>query len=256
MAIFDRLSNAWNIFTTSFAFIGRDKSLVIVPVLMLLSGIFFGVLGIILLSLLSSLDELFRWGIGILYLLFVHVWMTFLGAMQSWMVHEVAQYKDATIASGFKRAAENLLDIASYAVVFLAISLVASALRKRGRIGEIGAGFIDLFAGIIGKLALPAMIITERTFVEALSQLKESIHALPEIAAYEVGIRPITFVAIILGIGATIGLAQLSLMGAIIFTIIYVILLTLLTNFINNTYYTLLYLSLIEKKPVPGLSLR
>jgi hypothetical protein len=174
------------------------------------------------------------------------------------MVHEVAQGKDTTVASGFKRALHNIKDIVSFAVVFLIVTILINALRRRGgRMGEITAGWLDTLAGIVGKLVLPAMIVTERNFGEAVAQLKHSVKAIPEIATFEIGIRPLTTLIVILG--ALLGIVfymTFGLIFAIVYFIAFIIALILLTLFVNNTYYTLLYLTLIEKKHVKGLHLR
>ena len=257
MGFFDRLANAWKIFKLSFEFIGRDKSLMIVPVLMLISGIILCILAIIILPIARLLPDSYFYISAILFLLIAQTIITFLAAMQSWMVHEVAQGKDTTVASGFKRALHNVKDIISYAVVFLIVSILIAALRRRGRMAAFAAGWLDTLAGIVGKLVLPAMIVTERSFGEAVAQLKDSVKALPEIATFEIGIRPLTTLAVFLGI--LLGVVFYVSFGpifAVIYFIVFVIAIILLTLFINNTYYTLLYLTLIEKKHVKGLHLR
>lgn len=255
--MFQRLANAWKIFTFSLSFIGRDKSLMIVPILMLLSGIFFCIMAAILFPLASVMPDTYFYISVLFFVLIAQTWSTFLAAMQSWMVHEVAQQKDTTLASGFKRATHNIGDIIAYAVTFLIISILSSALRRKGRAGAFAAGFIDTIAGIVGKLVLPAMIVTERSFADSIRQLKDSTHAIPEIATYEIGIRPLTVLAVFLGALITLAIAvSIGAITAIIFAVAFIILLVLLTLFINNTYYTLLYLTLIEKKHVKGLHLK
>jgi hypothetical protein len=257
MGFFDRLHNAWKIFKLSFEFIGRDKSLAVVPVLMLLSGILFCILAIILYPFAAIMPESYFYVSAIIFLLIAQTWSTFLGAMQSWMVHEVAQGKDTTVASGFKRALHNIKDIIAFAVVFLVVSILINALRKKGRMGQFAAGWLDTLAGIVGKLVLPAMIVTERNFGEAVAQLKHSVKAIPEIATFEVGIRPLTTLAVFIGILAGfLFYVTFGLVFTIIYGIMFFVALILLTLFINNTYYTLLYLTLIEKKHVKGLHLR
>ncbi len=258
MGFIDRLHNAWKIFKISFEFIGRDKSLMIVPVLMLVSGILFCVLAAILYPFAAVMPESYFYVSVLIFVLLAQIWSTFLAAMQSWMVHEVAQGKDTTVASGFKRALRNFKDIIAFAVVFVIVSILISILRKRGgKIGQFAAGWLDTLAGIVGKLILPAMIVTERNFGDAVKQLKHSVKAIPEIATFEIGIRPLTTLAVFLGI--LVGALFFFSFGpifTIIYAIVFIIALVLLTLFINNTYYTLLYLTLIEKKHVKGLHLR
>jgi hypothetical protein len=225
---------------------------------MLLSGILFCVLAALLYPFAAVMPESYFYISALLFVLIAQTWSTFLGAMQSWMVHEVAQGKDTTVASGFKRALHNIKDVVAFAVVFLIVSILINTLRRRGgRMGEFAAGWLDTLAGIVGKLVLPAMIVTERNFGEAVAQLKHSVKAIPEIATFEIGIRPLTTLLVLLG--ALLGFVFYITFG-LVFTVIYfvafIIALVLLTLFINNTYYTLLYLTLIEKKHVKGLHLR
>ena len=257
MDFINRLHNAWKIFTLSLDFVRRDKSLMIVPTLMMLSGIAFCVLALIGFILSEALAQEYIYIGGLSFLLFAQLWSTFLGAMQSWMVHEVAHGKDTTLASGFKRAIANLKDILAYAVVFMVVSLLLGSLRNKGKVGQVAAGFLDAIAGIVGKLVLPAMIVTERSFVDAVKQLKDATHALPEIAAYEIGIGPLTTLAIFAGILLTAVFAlSLGAIVAIVFAVVFIIALILLSTFVNNTYYTLLYMTLIEKKKIKGLDLK
>jgi len=257
MGFIDRLSNAWEIFKTSFEFIGRDKSLLIMPIVMFFGGIVYCASILLLFPLQNIINE--KYWIAILFavILVAEIVGVFLASIHSWMVHEVAQGKDATVFSGFKRAMHNFLDILAYAIVFLIISIFLGALRRRGPVGAIAAGFFGLMAGIVGKLVLPAMIVTERNFGEAIKQLKHSTKAIPEIAAFEVGIRPLAGLVSVLSFLIALFLGSaINIFVGVGFFFVCIILIILVTLFINNTYYTLLYLSLIEKKHIKGLKLR
>ena len=131
----------------------------------------------------------------------MYLWTTFLGSAQSWMVHEVAQGKDTTLASGIKRALKEIPDILLFALATLLITIIVGSLRKRGTLGNLAGDFISLVTGIAGKLVLPAMIITERSFIDSIKQLGQAIKAIPEIAAFEIGIRPLTTLLIFISIG-------------------------------------------------------
>ena len=100
------------------------------------------------------------------------------------------------------------------------------------------------------------MIVTERTFGQAVKQLKDGVKTVPEIATYEIGIRPLTTLAWIFGIFMSIIVFfSLGIITGIIFTVVWVVCLILLGVYVDMTYYTLLYLTLIEKKKIPGLRL-
>ncbi len=257
MGFVDRLHNAWKIFKTSFEFVGRDKSLLIIPIVMVLSY-FVLVIPFIIIFIGSALIFRYAFAGVLLCLLLANFWNTFLMSAQSWMVHEVAQGKDTTVMSGIRRALHNLADIFVYSVVFMLVSVLLGMMRdKGGPIGRIIADLLGVFAGIIGKLILPAMIVTERSFGESVQQLKHAKRAIPEIATFEIGIRPITsLITFFTLIFAVILFLLFGLVPAVIFFVLYLIVLSMLTLFINNTYYTLLYLSLIERKHVKGLHLR
>lgn len=111
-----------------------------------------------------------------------------------------------------------------------------------------------LFQAFAGKLVLPAMIVTDRNFLESVKQLGDSVKALPEIATFEIGIRPLTFIAVLCGVLGTVILFFLSPFIAVPFAFTYFLLLIMAVNYINSTYYTILYLTLIEKKKIKGFS--
>ncbi len=255
MGFTDRLVNAWRIFVTSLSFIGRDKSLLAVPIILILTTIVFGIV-FFFMFFVSAKAAAALYANIIIFLFVMYFWSTFLGAAQSWMVHEVAQGKDTTLASGLKRALKNILDVLAFTTVLLLIKILLGALRRKGRLGQYAASFLDLIVGIAGKLVLPAMIITERNFIQAMGQLKDSIKAIPEIATFEVGIRPLTSLVFFISIGISVlfGLAFGITTGIIIFSLLFLAIIVLST-LINQIYYTLLYLTLIEKKKVHGLKL-
>jgi hypothetical protein len=257
MAITNRLVNAWEIFKLSFQFLARDKSLVAIPIIMLLSGIAI-IVPFAMVFLLSGPNQgiLIMW--GLIFAVLANFWFTFLSAAQSWMVHEVAQGKDTTVASGFARAGRNLGDIFVYTIVMMLISAALSNLRKNGGgIGRIIAHAVGIVTGIAAKLVLPAMIVTERSFKESVLQLQKATKAIPEIATFEIGTAPLTgfviFPSILIG-GLLFALGMVLTGIFVIFAAIIIV--TLVSKYVNQTYYTLLYLSLIEKKKVKGLKLK
>ena len=251
MGFIGRLKNAWNIFKLSLGLIKKDKSLVAIPIILILSSIFFFV-SFLLIFFISKGIVLFYW---IVFLFFMYFWSTFLSSAQSWMIYEVVHGKDTTVLSGIKRALKNLKDILIFAVVMLLIKILISSIRSKGRLGEILGSVLDRFTGIAGRLVLPAMIVTERNFTDAVKQLKDSLHAIPEIATYELGIGPLTSLVFFLGILIFIPLVILNVFIGILFIIILILLISLFSTYINNSYYTLLYLSLIEKKKIPELNI-
>jgi len=255
MGFLDKLSNAWYIFKTSLSFIKKDKSLLSIPIILILSSIFFFILFILILfKPIISTIFIFNF---IIFLFLMYIWTTFLGSAQAWMVHEVALGKDTTLASGIKRAFKNIPDILLFALATLIISIIVGSLRKRGTLGNLAGDFISLVTGIAGKLVLPAMIITERNFIESIKQLGQAIKAIPEIAVFEIGIRPLTTLLIFISIGLSFlfGISLSPIIGIILFLILFLIII-IFSILINQIYYTLLYLTLIEKKKVPGLKLK
>lgn len=253
MGFFDRLKNAWKIFKLSFALLKKDKSLIVIPILMIFSSlILFGIFGFLMYYYkLSSNYILFFAFLFILYFV-----MTFLAAAQSWMVYEVLKGKNATTISGFKRAFGNIGDILVFVFSVVFIKMLSSWLRGKGRAGQMAGSLIDYLTGLAGKLVLPAMIITERNFKESVVQLKDSLKAVPEIATYEIGIRPLMTLVFFIGLLLALMLgSSLGIFVGFIFFLILLSLMILISVYINETYYTTLYLTLIEKKKIKGLDL-
>ena len=251
MSFTGRLANAWYIFKTSLSFIKKDKSLIIVPVLLVLSLFLFIIVILVMYARQTSSILIF-----FIFMLIIYLWGIFLGAAQSWMVHEVAQGKDTTFLSGIKRAIKNIPDILLFAIVTLIISMIVGSLKKRGTLGHLAGNFISLITGIAGKLVLPAMIVTERNFIDSVKQLGQAIKAIPEIAVFEIGIKPLTMLSLIISIGIAFlfGIAFSPLIGIILFAIL-LLAIIIFGILIEQIYYTLLYLTLIEKKKIPGLKL-
>jgi len=100
------------------------------------------------------------------------------------------------------------------------------------------------------------MIITERHFGQAVMQLKDSYKAIPEIATFEIGIKPLISLTTIAGLFlAFIMFISFGIFIGIVSFILWVIVIMLFSVYINTTYYTLVYLTLIEKKKIKGLKL-
>ena len=100
------------------------------------------------------------------------------------------------------------------------------------------------------------MIITERHFGQAIIQLKDSYKAIPEIATFEIGIRPLISLTTIIGLFLDfVMFLSFGIFVGIIFFALWLIVMMLFSVYINTTYYTLVYLTLIEKKKIKGLKL-
>ncbi len=259
MGFIDRLKNSWYIFKFSFGLIKKDKSLIVIPILMFASVIALIIIFILAFFAGSAGEAVSNAGIYfwmILFLFFNYFINTFYASAQSWMVHEVVQGKDTTVGSGFKRAFRNFFDILAFVIVSIIIKILASGLKKKGVVGKFSGGFIETLSGIIGKLIIPSMIITERHFGQAVMQLKDSYKAIPEIATFEIGIRPLRSFATTIGFFiAFILFLSFGIFTGIIFFVLWIIAIMLLSSYINTTYYTLVYLTLIEKKKIKGLKL-
>jgi hypothetical protein len=273
MGIFDRLRNSWILFKTSLAFLKRDKSLLAVPLLLpVVNIVALGIAAVIGVLMWASVG--FRQGIAqfifiVVFLLVMTFVNTFMAATQSWMVFEVAKGKDTALASGLKRAWHNLGDVILFTLTMVGIKLLAAALRGRRRNGfdvtsmirGVLANTLETLTSIIGKLVLPAMIVTEKTFGEAVKDLQNSAKTWPEVLAFEFGIGPLTslvfFASLIVLAGIAFVLYPVLGIGALIFTAILLLLviltLSILGSFVNSTYYTLLYIALVEKKHIKGV---
>ena len=186
MGVFDRLKNSWNIFSYSFKLMGKDKSLIAIPIIMFFSSAVLLVLsGLIYFGAFLVLSQNYLVAVYIFLLLVFYFWTTFLASAQSWMVYEVTKGKDTTVSSGFGRALKNTLDILWFSIAVLLISLASRLLKQKGKLGEIGAGFLDVVSGIVGRLILPAMIITDMSFWKSAKSLGQSLKSWPEVVTYK-----------------------------------------------------------------------
>lgn len=272
MAVFDRLRNSWSLFKLSLDFVRRDRSLLAVPILLpIVNLILFAafaavmVLGV-LAGIVTGENYLLLAIVSVIYLFISLFINTFLGAAHSWMVFEVAKNKDATLKSGLGRASHEWFDIAKFAAVMTLIKVVASIIRgqrKQGfdisyQVRNAAASALEGITGIIGKLVLPAMIVTDKTFGESVKDLRQSLKTWPEILAFELGIGPLTglvfFICFIIILLVAFALSSVSFLGAIVFGVLTLVLLiialSVLSTLVNMTYYTLLYLTLVEKRHI------
>ncbi len=264
--VINRLINSWNVFKTSLSFIKRDKSLWIIPILSFLVNIAIFVIFIMLFmagSLNYSSGGMFL--TVIIFMLISYLVSTFFASAQSWMVYEVAKGKNTTLSSGMGRAIKNIRDIVLFSIVSLIISIILGAIRGnknnqgavQNALREGTAGVLGFITGIMKKLVLPAMIITDRSFIDAVKQLKEGIKAIPEIAVYEIGIGPIIGIAFVVSLIIPFMIIWAGFVWTgIILMVILIMIIGLISSLINQIYYTLVYLTIIEKKKIKGLSLK
>jgi|GEM_PF-5872133 len=270
--MFARLKNSWLLFTTTLSFIKKDRSLLAVPVilpfanlglLIILAVMAFGVF------IFGARTELAWFAFGVIALFLSFLLNTFFAAAHSWMVFEVAKGKDTTLSSGLRRASHNLADIIWFSIVMTLVHVITGLLRGKRQNGmDIGsairnmlANMIEGLVGILGKLVLPAMIVTDKTFKEAVVDLKRSAKTWPEVLAFEIGLGPLFglaffAIAIVLGLLAyavSPFIGMYALIAFIISLVIVIIAMGILSKFVNATYYTLLYLALVEKKHIHGV---
>jgi hypothetical protein len=179
------------------------------------------------------------------------------------MVYEVAKGKNTTLYSGLVRALKNTKDIVFFSIASFVVSIIIGIIRGKkdkgitSAVRGAAADIVSFATGIAKKLVLPAMIVTDKNFWESVKNLKTSIKATPEILIYEIGIKPIittiTFIFFILcGILVWVGF----LWTGITVFVIAIVFIGLLSSLINQIYYTLIYLVLIEKKKIKGINIK
>ncbi len=274
MPFIDRLANSWNLLKLSFQFLNKDKSLLAVPIILpFLNIITFGILILIILSTVSIIPEktedaygaIIGYSLLALFFFVMSFVNTFFGAAHSWMVYEVVKGKNTTLKDGLKRAFANLWDVFLFALAMMIIKILSAALRGQKKEGfDAGyylrsfiAGWIETISTILGKLVLPAMIITEKSFTESVADLKHSVKKWPEILTFELGVNTVMSFITSLIIFPLIVLAILTLPSILGFIFVSLIVLTLiassiLNSFLNATYYTLLYIALVQGKKIKG----
>ena len=266
MGFLERLGNAWKIFVLSFQLLGKDKSLAIIPLFMLLSTYIVLILFSIIFgfplytgffSSYFARAGVFGQSYGIvfvlLFLFLQYFWIYFLAAAQCWMVYEALYGKDTTVISGIKRAFRNLGDILIFSLVMMLLTGTGSG-RNKNAFARLFGPVISYFATLAGRLVLPGMIVTEKSFLESVKELKNAPRAWVEIAVYEIGTGPLWMIFFIILLVMTMWIGSLFGGSAYGLTLIAgLMILISVATYVNTTYYTLLYLALIERKQVPGL---
>jgi hypothetical protein len=267
MGFFDRLRNSWSLFKVALNFLRRDKSLIAVPILLPIVNL--------VVFLLAALWVLANFGGPSLPFFVVVIFVsylasTFLKAAHSWMVYEVALGKNTTLASGLRRAFQNAADVLWFSLVMTVISIIAGAIRGKGGRGGASmlrgatAGIIDFLTSVMGKLVLPAMIVTNKTFRESVEDVRSLSKVLPEAILLEAGLGPLELAAFVVVFFPLLALAILSMTVLPMFafwtmitfvalTFVLIIALNILKSFVEITYYTLLYLALVKKRKIKGV---
>lgn len=268
MAFGDNLRQAWQLTKDSFALIGRDKSLLLPPILMLITNIALTV--ILIYAFVSAFFTgapnpfgfIYFWALLILFAILTAFLNAFWSAALAWMVSQVARGEDATLFSGIWRALKNIFDVILYAIVSFLIAGAANSLRQQRR--NIFSTFIaGMFAEIVkeawdiaGHLTLPAMIVKDQNFFSALKEVKNVVKHLPEAL---VGGFAFDFIAKGLGafvffIGAVVGILSFPLIGLWAIAVGMLVwfglgaLISIARNLTKVTYFTLLYLWMTDTK--------
>jgi hypothetical protein len=157
------------------------------------------------------------------------------------------------VADGVKDAGKNFVAIMFLAIVSTIINAITSAIRdEKSIIGSIVAGIIDSIWATLSFLLLPAIIIEDAGFGQAMKRVRE-LHKgnMLLIGIGEIGVRGLTsligFLWMLLGFGALyVGFATIGgTAGAIIGVSVFGIMLSLFiafSTYVRMAYYTCLYL--------------
>jgi hypothetical protein len=158
-----------------------------------------------------------------------------------------------SIVDGIKDAAKNGIAIMFLAIVSTIVNAITSAIRdQKSIVGSIVAGIIDAVWATLSFLLLPAIIIEDAGFGQAMKRVRE-LHKgnMLLIGVGEIGVRGVTgligFLWMLLAFGVLyLGFSSIGgTAGAVIAIVGFVTLLSLFAAFstyVRMAYYTCLYL--------------
>jgi hypothetical protein len=181
-----------------------------------------------------------------------------LDAALSWMVLEVVQGKDTSLASGLKRALGKTGSLVIYTVLSVIVMLLAGKIRE----GDGGfalrlikgffAGLLEEAWDIASHLLLPAMMLKNHDFGSAIKELPGMVKHLPQVLvggfAFDIVVRWLYLIEFVISLMFLLIFVGLWPLFAIIFSFSLFLFLVASTyivySFAKSVYFTLLYIDL------------
>lgn len=275
--LFDSLSRGWTFLRESVSMAFRDRDLMIPSLLSVLANIVIlgGLAGTLYLTgnldavLSEEGEDLTAVGYAILLggALIGYIVTYFFTGMTVHLIDVHLRGEDAKLGSAFADSVKNFGGIVALAVATLVVSLLAGAIRGKGRgLRRAAADTIEQGWLAITYLLLPIMILEDAPFMQSADRAKRLHgHNVIQIVVGELGLmlasRVISFVVTVIGIAAAVGsyfVAPALLPIGIGVGLLLFILAIAFTAYVRTAFYTCLYLWAVametvgEEAPAPA----
>jgi len=264
MSIFEKLKESIDFTKESIELAKKDKSLLVTPIASLITVPLVAVVFFLIFFFVFEYDffsHIYLFLFFILLFFTLSFISTFLGAAHSWMTYEVYSKGETTFLRGIKKAFKEIVDVLLFSFASFFIYSFGSFLSRRkgygGRfVGSVAADVVEAGWEVVGKFIIPAMIVKEQTFFQALRDVKLLVKNMPQSL---VGAFAFDYIANILEyfvvvLSFTIGFFAFSIsknifssaiIGGTLF-VLFSILIIIFKIFIKNTYFTVMYLKIKE----------
>ncbi len=258
------LTRGWNFMKAAFRMAGQNRKLLAPSLYMVLFSILYFVGWI---AAILAIDPT-NWSdgtwaiVGTAYTLGSFLIFYFFCGMTVNMIDVHLKGGTPSLKEGAKDAGKNFLAITFLAVISTIVELIAKAARGNNKniVGSIIAGIIEAVWTMAAFLLLPAIIIEDASFVQAMKRVRQ-LHKgnLLLIGIGEVGVRLVTGLVMFLGILLIFGVVYFSFgvvkgtAGLVMGLGVGGLLLSLFVAFsiyLRMAYYTCLYLWAVEVEKV------
>ncbi|MGB1276015.1 MAG: DUF6159 family protein [Nannocystaceae bacterium] len=261
------LRRGWAFFVASLALLRQQSSLMVIPIMQL-----FILVGIALvggLAIFFTIDsgdsgELIASVISVCTLFLMTLVVYAMMGMTVNMVDVAVNGGEPSVKEAWADVRQNFFAIVVVAIISTIVSLLTSWVRdnRKGIVGVIGSiimGIVESIWTVVSFLVLPAIIIEDLGFRDALSRVKE-LHGnnLMTIAVGEVGVSWVIGLIAFVLVGVTGGMIYvMSAVSALSYVLIPILILSWIAflafaNYVRVAYHTCLFIWAAGKERDPN----
>ena len=207
----------------------------------------------------SQAGQLSLYVLGALIVFVQYVIAYLFSGMTAYLVYEYLTEGDGRMDRAWAIVRRDGLDLASLAAASTLVKLVENLLRGRGgrggAVGGLAAGILNTVWTTATYFILPAMVIEDLSLPQALKRATYIVkNNLMLVAVSEIGVNAVVglagfvlgLIAVALGVVVFIGLANTSLVAAILLGVLIaglpLAVITALTSYVTTAYHTCLFL--------------
>lgn len=250
-----RFARSWEIAKASGRVLSSDKELAVLPVLGFVASM--AVLGLTGAAVWFSLHETIdlatgattyepsgvTYAVGFVgYVLTTFVGIFFTAALVAG-AHQRLTGADPSIATALEAAGRRIGPIFGWAVVATTVGMILQAIRDRGLIGRVVAGFLDLAWQVLTFLAIPVIIVEGTGPFASLKRCTALFRQTwGENLVAQVGFGLVGFLAILPGLALGAGLGSVAPIAGIVLAAIWIGAVAIVLSSLNGIFRAALYI--------------